>query len=88
VSFALVASNAGGANSSAFPVLFWMGQGSTFDPTVNPWSVARRVTALKQNKSARIKLSCRFTGDQTGTFIYATDTNNNVLASTAIPDPQ
>jgi hypothetical protein len=88
VRFSLVASNTGSTKSFAFPVLLWTGQGSAFDSTVNPWPVTKKMKALVENKGAVMKLTAKFNGSPSGTYIYATDTNNNVLASTAIPDPQ
>jgi hypothetical protein len=88
VKFSLVASNTGATNSSAFQVLFWPGQNSGFDPTINPWSVKKRVKALAVGKTTAIKLTGKFNGNQAGTFVYVTDTNANVLASSVIPDPQ
>jgi hypothetical protein len=88
VKFSLVASNPGATTSSAFPILFWPGQSSVFSPSVNPWPAMKRVKALAENKSASIKFTGKFTGNQAGTYIYATDTNNNVLASSVIPAPE
>ncbi len=88
VKFSLVASNTGGANSSALPILFWPGQGSVFDPSINPWPAVKRVKALGVNKTTVIKQTEKLNGNQAGTYIYATDTNNNVLASSVIPDPE
>ncbi len=88
VKFSLVASNNGATNFPAFHVLLWMGQGSVFDPSVNPRPVARKVKALRENETVTIRLTGRFNGNQAGSFLYATDTNNNVLASTQIPDPE
>ena len=82
VEFSLVASNTGTTNSPQFSVVFWPGQGSVFDSSIDPWPVKKKVKALKESKAMS------FTGNQSGAYIYATDTNNNVLASTVIPDPQ
>jgi hypothetical protein len=88
VKFSLIARNAGTAKSSSFPIMLWPGQSSVFDPTMSPWPVKKRVKALAQSKSASIKLTGKFTGNQAGTFIYVTDTNYNVLASATVPDSQ
>jgi hypothetical protein len=88
VKFTLVASNDGPTKSSAFQVLFWPGQGSVFDTSIRPWPALKKIKALAANKSTSIKLTGKFTGNQAGTFIYVTDTSNNVLASTVIPAAQ
>jgi hypothetical protein len=87
VSFDLVASNNGATNSPAFQVLLWTGQGSVFDPSVNPWPVAKRVKALEKDKTAKIKLTSGFNENQAGTSLYVTNTNNDVLAFVQIPNP-
>ncbi len=87
-SFEMVASNNGATNFPAFHVLFWTSQGSVFDPSMNPRPVTKKVKALRENETTRIRLTLRFNGNQAGTFLYATDTNNNVLASAQIPEPE
>jgi hypothetical protein len=88
VRFSLVASNTGTTNSPQFSIVFWPGQGSVFDSSIDPWPVKKKVKALQERKAMSFKLTGKFTGNQSGAYIYATDTNNNVLTSTVIPDPQ
>jgi hypothetical protein len=40
---------------------------------------------LKPGKSAKVSLNTKLTGDQSGTFIYVTDTNNTVITSVEVP---
>ena len=88
VSFDLVASNNGATESPAFPVRLWTGQGSVFDPRANPLPMRGKVKALEKDQTAKIRRTLRFNGNQAGAFLYATDTNNNVLTSVQIPDSQ
>jgi hypothetical protein len=46
------------------------------------------VKALDAGKPATFKLTEKFTGNLAGTYIYATDMNNNVLASSLVPAAQ
>lgn len=47
-----------------------------------------KVKALEKDQTAKIRRTLRFNGNQAGAFLYATDTNNNVLTSVQIPDSQ
>ncbi len=88
VNFNLTVNNTGVANTSSFFVLIWLRQGSAFDPTVGVVFQAKRVRALKEGKSARFRIrKSGINGDQAGTFLFVTDTANNVLASAEIPSP-
>jgi hypothetical protein len=89
VNFDLVVSNTGVANTPKSFVLFWLRQGSVFNPHAGVVFLARRVNPLKEGKSVTIKVrKPRLNGDQAGTFLFATDTANNVLTSIEIPSPQ
>jgi Viral BACON domain len=89
VNFDLVVSNTGVANTPKFYVLIWLKQGSVFSPNVGVVFLAKRVNALKEGKLATFKIrKPSLNGDQAGTFLFVTDTDNNVLASVEIPSPQ
>ena len=88
VRYNLVVSNTGLTNSPKFSVLLWPEQGSTFDPDVSSLPLTKKVKALKKDKSVTIKMKGKFNGDQAGTFIFATDTNQTVLASVEVPTPE
>jgi hypothetical protein len=45
------------------------------------------VNGLLENKSEAVKVKDVFIGDQAGTFIFLTDTNQNVLGSVEVPAP-
>jgi hypothetical protein len=88
VNFDLTVNNTGVANTSSFYVLIWLRQGSDFNPNVGVVFLAKRVRALKEGKSATFRIrKSRINGDQAGTFLFVTDTANNVLASAEIPSP-
>jgi hypothetical protein len=84
LSLLLVGTNFGVANSPAFSVLVWAGQGSNFDSSAGLPPATEKVKALKIDKLDKIKLKDTFDGSQSGTFIFCTDTNNNVLASVPV----
>jgi len=84
LSLQLVAINLGVANSPAFDVLIWAGQGSNFDSSTGFSPATKKINALKINKLGTIKLKDTFDSNQSGTFIYCTDTNNNVITSVQI----
>jgi uncharacterized repeat protein (TIGR03803 family) len=87
VSFDLIASNTGVTNSPVFPVLFWGGQGSNFNPDTGALFLGKNVGALPENKIKTVTVKAVFNGDQAGSFIFATDSNRNVLASVEVPTP-
>jgi uncharacterized repeat protein (TIGR03803 family) len=85
----LVVTNTGATKSPKFSVLLWLEQGSAFNPSVGLAPLTKKVNALKEGKSVTIKIKTKkLTGDLTGTFIFATDTSNNVLASVEVPVPE
>jgi hypothetical protein len=89
VDFDLVVSNTGVENTPKFYVLFWLGQGSPFNPNVGTAFLVKNVNTLKENKSVTIKIKkSKINGDQAGTFFFATDTDNNVLASVEVPSSE
>ena len=50
--------------------------------------MTEKVKALKADKSVTIKIKTKkLTGDLAGTFIFATGTDTNILASAEIPSP-
>jgi hypothetical protein len=90
VAFDLVVKNTGTTEARKSTVLLWLGQGSIFNPnaTDTPAPLTKKLGALKAGKSETIKMkSKKLTGDQAGTFIFATDTQNNVLAFAEVPSP-
>ncbi len=87
VAFDLVVSNVGATSNPKFSVLLWFEQGCTFNPTVGPAPLSKKVSALKEDKSDKIKVKAKVNGDQAGTFVFATDTENNVLAFVEVPSP-
>ena len=88
VALDLIANNTGVTNSAAFSVLLWSDQGSSFNPNTGAAPFGERVGALEENKSSTIKVKPKFTADQAGTFIFLTDTNQNVLSSIEVPAPE
>jgi hypothetical protein len=84
LSLQLVATNFGVANSPAFSVLVWAGQGSNFDASAGLPPATEKVKALKIDKLDKIKLKDTFDASQSGTFIFCTDTNNNILTSVLV----
>jgi hypothetical protein len=89
VNFNLAVSNTGVANTPAFYVLIWLKQGSVFNQNVGVVFLAKRVRALRTGKSTTFRIrKSGINGDQAGTFLFVTDTANNVLASAEIPSPQ
>ena len=53
-----------------------------------PLPVVKAVKALKAGKSVTLKIkSPKLSGDQASTFIFATDTNTNILAFAEVPGP-
>jgi hypothetical protein len=80
----LTATNLGIGNSPAFPVLVWAGQGSNFDANVGLPPATEKVKALKLLKLQKIKLKDTFDSSQSGTFIFCTDTNRDVITSVKI----
>jgi len=88
VDFDLVIQNTGTTEYPKSSVLLWSGQGSTFNPNAGPSPLTEKVKALKGDKSNTIKVTRKFEGYQTGTFIFATDTDNNILASVEVPAPE
>jgi subtilisin family serine protease len=86
VAFDLAVSNGGTTESAEFEVLLWLGRGSSFDPNSGLAPVVKPVKALKVGKSVTLKFkSQKFSGDQTGTFIFTTDTDTNILAIAEVP---
>ncbi len=81
----LIVNNTGVTNSPKFSVLLWGTQGSTFNPAVGSPALEKKVGALQKNASDTITVKATFNGDQSGDFIFATDTNQNVLASIEVP---
>jgi hypothetical protein len=84
LSLQLMATNLGIINSPAFKVLVWAGQGSSLDSSAGFSPTTERVKALKIDKLDKIKLKDTFDGSQSGTFIFCTDTNNNILTSVQV----
>jgi len=81
IAFNLAVDNGGAMGSGRSEVLLWLEQGSSFDPNSGQPPVAKAVKVLKAGKSVKLKIkSQKFTGDQAGTFIFATDTDTNILA--------
>jgi hypothetical protein len=88
VDFNLVVTNTGVQDTPRFTILFWLRQGPDFSPHVGIVFQAKKLKALKEGKSVTVKLKkTKLAGDQAGTFLYATDVDNNVLASVEIPSP-
>jgi uncharacterized repeat protein (TIGR03803 family) len=85
VSFDLIVNNTGVTNSRTAAVQFWGGQGSNFNPSVGALFLGKNVSPLAEDKIKAVKIKAVFKGDQSGTFIFATDTNRNVLASVEVP---
>jgi hypothetical protein len=89
VDFNLVVTNTGVENTPRFKMLVWLGQGSNFSPRAGIAFQEKKVNTLKDGKSVRFKVKkSQINGNQAGTFFYATDLDNNVLASVEIPSPQ
>ncbi len=87
VDFDLVVTNTGVENTPKFYVLLWLGQGSAFNPNVGIAFLAKKVNPLSEGKSVTIKIKkSKLNGNQAGTFFFATDTDNNVLASVEVPN--
>ena len=86
VNLDLIVTNTGVTNTAPFSVLVWPGQGSSF--ISGTLSQIVKVAGLPENKAAAVKVKDVFFGDQAGTFIFATDTNQNVLASVEVPTPE
>jgi hypothetical protein len=80
----LLATNAGITNSPAFDVLVWAGQGSNLDSSAGFPPATERVKALRKDQLDKINLRDTFDGSQTGTFIFCTDPNTNVLTSVQV----
>jgi uncharacterized repeat protein (TIGR03803 family) len=85
LSVEFVVTNTGITNSPAFEVDLFASQGDIFDILVGPPPLFRKVKALKKGQSAIIKVGGTFDSDQSGTFIFATDSNINVIASIEVP---
>jgi len=86
IAFDLAVSNGGTTESAKSEVLLWLGQGSSFDPNSGLAPVVTPVKALKAGKSVTLKFkSQKFSGDQMGTFIFATDSETNILAFAEVP---
>ncbi len=88
VSLDLIAQNTGVTNSTAFSVLLWVEQGSSFNPEAGSSPLTEKVKALREDGSEAVKVKVKFVVNQAGTFIFATDTNRNVLASVEVPTPE
>jgi hypothetical protein len=90
VDFNLVVDNTGSSASEKSTVLLWLEQGSILNPhaTGAPAPLTEKLAALKAGKSKTIKFkSKKLTGSQTDTYIFATDTSNNILAVAEVPSP-
>jgi hypothetical protein len=84
----LVVQNTGTAEAAKSSVLLWLDQWCAFNPSVGLASLTEKVKALKADKSVTIKIKTKkLTGDLAGTFIFATGTDTNILASAEIPSP-
>ena len=84
----LVIQNTGTAEAAKSSVLLWLDQWCAFNPSVGLASLTEKVKALKADKSVTIKIKTKkLTGDLAGTFIFATGTDTNILASAEIPSP-
>ena len=88
VALDLVAQNTGVTNTPAFSVLLWVEQGSSFNPEAGASSISEKVKALRENASRAVKVRVKFNVSQAGSFIFATDTNRNVVASVEVPAPE
>ncbi|HVM60017.1 MAG TPA: leucine-rich repeat domain-containing protein [Verrucomicrobiae bacterium] len=85
VAFNLVVTDTVATMASKSLVLVWLEQGSTFNATAGPAPLTKLVSALKAGKSKTIRIKTRkLSGSQTGTFIFATDADQNVLASVEV----
>jgi hypothetical protein len=85
----LVVKNTGTMPTAKSSVLLWFGQSCNFNPSVGLATLTEKVKALKEGKSVTIKIKTKkLTGDEAGTFIFATDTGNNVLASVEVSSPE
>lgn len=84
LSLQLVVTNIGITNSPAFNALIWAGQGSNFDSTAGLPSSTAKIKALKINRVDNIKLKDVFDSSLSGTFIFCTDGNTNVLTSVEV----
>jgi len=86
VALDLSVTNTGLTNTPKFSVLLWLEQGPTFS-TEGPSPLIEKVAALKENKEATVKFkSKKIYGYLSGTYIFATDAETNVLASVAVPN--
>ncbi|MGD0061111.1 MAG: S8 family serine peptidase [Verrucomicrobiia bacterium] len=82
----LAVGNGGATESAKSEVLLWLEQGSSFDPNSGLAPVVKAVKVLKAGQSVTLKIkSQEFSGDQAGTFIFATDTHTNILAFAEVP---
>ena len=82
----LAVGNGGATESAKSEVLLWLEQGSSFDPNSGLAPVVKAVKVLKAGQSVTLKIKSReFSGDQAGTFIFATDTHTNILAFAEVP---
>ena len=89
LNFNLVAHNTGTTRSSKSKALLWLEQDSVFNPTTGRTPFRKTVIVLKAGKSITIKIrKKKCMGYQTGTFIYATDDQTNILAFVEVPSPK
>ena len=85
----LVVENTGPTATAKSSVLLWLDQSCAFNPSVGLAPLTEKVKALKADISVTIKIKTKkLTGDLAGTFIFATDAENNILASVAVPGPE
>jgi uncharacterized repeat protein (TIGR03803 family) len=89
IAFDMVVANTGMAKSAKSSILFWPGQGSTFNPTGATAPIGKVLNAMKGGKKDTINIKSKnFIGDQAGTFIFATDAETNILAFVEVPGPE
>ena len=88
VAFNLAVGNGGTTQSPKSEVLLWLEQGSSFDPNSGLAPVVKAVKVLKADRFVTLKIkSQKLSGNQAGTFIFATDTDTNILAFAEVPSP-
>jgi hypothetical protein len=85
VAFDLLISNTGATRTPQSSIMLWLQQGSAFDPTAGTPPLTKNVKALKGDRSENLKVKVKAIGDQTGTLIFATDTDTNLLAFVEVP---
>ncbi|HTS18123.1 MAG TPA: choice-of-anchor tandem repeat GloVer-containing protein [Verrucomicrobiae bacterium] len=85
VKLVFAVSNSSISKATTLPVLVWTGQGSIFNPSLNPPTKPTKLKVGTTSKPAKVNLSLKLTGDTTDTFIYITETNDTVITSIELP---